>query len=177
MIETDRLILRPPIEQDREQIAAIHSDPRVGEWLSGALARAESDAIVDRILAQFARDGFSYWAAARKVDQALVGLVGLVKMPPEFPPAPALEIGWRLSPDFWGQGYASEAARAVAAWGFANTDAPELLAVTARANLKSQAVMRRIGMTAEPWRDFDHPHLDIDHPLRAHVTFALKRRA
>src|SRR5579859_5898820 len=84
MIETDRLILRPPIEQDREQIAAIHSDPRVGEWLSGALARAESDAIVDRILAQFARDGFSYWAAARKVDQALVGLVGLVRCLPSF---------------------------------------------------------------------------------------------
>jgi RimJ/RimL family protein N-acetyltransferase len=175
MIETERLLLRVPSDGDRDQIAAIHGDPQVGDWLAGVLSREESDAIVDYILAQFASRGFSYWAVKQKTDEALVGLVGLLAMAPEFPPAPALEIGWRLSPQYWGHGYASEAARAVAEWGFANTDAPELLAITARTNLRSQAVMRRIGMQAEPWRDFDHPNLAPDHPLRAHVTFALKR--
>ena len=66
---------------------------------------------------------------------------------------------------------------AAAAWGFANQPVDEILAWTAATNLASQAVMRRIGMVAEPWRDFDHPRLAPDHPLRAHVTWSLKRPA
>ncbi len=175
MIETARLILRRPLERDHDQIAAINGDPQVGDWLAGALCRAQSDALVDRVLAQFESQGFSYWVVERKSDGVVIGLAGLLAMSAELPPGPALEIGWRLSPQSWGNGFATEAARAIAEWGFANTDAAELLAITARTNLKSQAVMRRIGMEAEPWRDFDHPKLASDHPLRAHVTFVLKR--
>jgi RimJ/RimL family protein N-acetyltransferase len=60
-------------------------------------------------------------------------------------------------------------------WAFDQLDAPEVVAITARSNLRSQAVMRRIGMVPEPWRDFDHPRLAEDHPLRAHVTFSARR--
>ena len=51
----------------------------------------------------------------------------------------------------------------------------EIIAITARGNYRSQAVMLRIGMVPEPWRDFDHPKLADDHPLKAHVTWSLKR--
>ena len=50
-----------------------------------------------------------------------------------------------------------------------------MVAITARGNYRSQAVMLRIGMVPEPWRDFDHPNLADDHPLKAHVTWSLKR--
>ena len=177
MIETDRLILRAPQDRDRAQIAAFNGDPQVGAWLSKALTREESDEMVDRILASIAEHGFGFWAVERKADGAVIGLAGLLAMGADLPPGPALEVGWRLTPSAWGQGYATEAARAAVAWGFANQDAPEIVAVTAASNLASQAVMRRIGMSPEPWRDFDHPRLAQDHPLRRHVTWSVKRPA
>lgn len=175
MIETDRLILRPPEDRDREAIAAVNGDPRVGEWLAGVQTRAQSDATVDRILAHIAEYGFGFWAVERKADEAVIGLAGLMMMGEDLPPGPAIEVGWRLAPSAWGGGYATEAARAALAWGFAHRDAPEIIAITAETNLRSQAVMRRIGMAPEPWRDFDHPRLASDHPLRRHVAFSIKR--
>jgi RimJ/RimL family protein N-acetyltransferase len=177
LIETERLILRAPEDRDREQIAALNGDPQVGAWLSRALSREESDAMVDRILAEIAEHGFGFWAAERKADGAVIGLTGLLAMGADLPPGPALEVGWRLTPSAWGQGYATEGALAAVAWGFANRDALEIVAITAESNLASQAVMRRIGMTPEPWRDFDHPRLAADHPLRRHVTWSVKRLA
>jgi RimJ/RimL family protein N-acetyltransferase len=177
MIETPRLILRAPEDRDREALAALNGDPRVGEWLSGVLTREESDALVDRVNAHIAEHGFGFWAAERKADGAIIGMAGLLAMGADMPPGPALEVGWRLRPDTWGQGYATEAARAAVAWGFANRDVPEILAITARENFRSQAVMLRIGMVPEPWRDFDHPRLAADHPLRPHVLYSAKRPA
>jgi RimJ/RimL family protein N-acetyltransferase len=174
LIETERLILRPWRDADREAFAAINGDPRVADWLGGVRSRAESDATVDRINAHIAEHGYGFWAAERKADRRLVGMIGL-KLMDETPPGPCLEMGWRLAHDTWGQGYATEGAAAALAWGFGNTDAPEIIAFTARSNLASQAVMRRIGMTPAPDRDFLHPELAEDHPLRPHVVFVARR--
>lgn len=174
MIETERLILRAFRDQDREAFAAINGDPRVGEWLGGAISREQSDATVDRINAQIAADGFGFWAAERKVDARLVGMIGLRRN--VGPPAPtALELGWRLSPDAQGTGLATEGAKAALDWGFANLEADEILAWTAATNVRSQAVMRRIRMRHDPSRDFDHTALAADHPLRRHVVFVATR--
>ena len=177
MLETERLILRPPEGRDRDAIAAINGDPRVGDWLAGTQTRAQSDAMVDRVLAHQAEHGFSFWAVELKGRGEVVGLTGLVTLGAEMPPAPGVEIGWRFAAETWGQGYASEAARAALDWGFANLDLAEIVAFTADTNLRSQAVMRRIGMTPEPARDFDHPKLAADHPLRRHVLFSARRPA
>ena len=174
MIETERLILRAFRDEDREPFAAINGDPRVGDWQGGPISREQSDAMVDRINAQIAADGFGCWAAERKADGRLVGMIGLRRN--VGPPAPtALELGWRLSPDAQGAGLATEGAKAALDWGFANLDADEILAWTAATNVRSQAVMRRIGMRHDPSRDFDHTALAEDHPLRRHVVFAATR--
>ena len=174
MIETERLILRPWREADREPFAAINGDPRVGDWLGGAIDRAASDAIVDRLNAEIERDGFGNWAAERKADRRLVGMIGL-RLQRDAPPAPCLELGWRLAADTWGQGLATEGAAAALTWGFETQGAAEILAWTAATNLRSQAVMRRIGMAPDPSRDFDHPSLPVGDPLRRHVVFVAKR--
>ena len=91
-------------------------------------------------------------------------------------PAPgAIELAWRLHPDAQGFGLATEGAAAARDWAFANLSVDEIVAITADTNLRSQAVMRKIGMTADPARDFDHPRLAPDHPLRRHVMFAARR--
>jgi RimJ/RimL family protein N-acetyltransferase len=89
----------------------------------------------------------------------------------DLPVGPCVEIGWRLHPDVWGQGLASEGARAALDWGFGPGALKEILAFTAETNLASQAVMRRIGMAPDPARDFDHPRLAPGHPLRRHVVW------
>jgi RimJ/RimL family protein N-acetyltransferase len=176
MIETPRLILRNYTEDDREAFAALNGDPRVGDWLGGAIGRAASDAMMDRIVAHIAEHGWGLWAAERKDDGRLVGFTGLATVEEgDLPVGPAVEIGWRLVPPVWGQGFATEGGRAALDWGLANLDTPEIVAFTAATNLKSRAVMARLGMTHDPARDFDHPRLAEDHPLRRHVVYAARR--
>jgi len=174
MIETGRLALRPAVDADRAAIAVMNADPRVGAWLGGARDRAQSDAFVDRVMAHDREHGFGFWVVERKADTRVIGMTGVWWVPPEMNMAPAVEIGWRFHPDAWGQGYATEAATAALAHGFEALKLAEIIAFTARTNLASQAVMRRIGMRHDPARDFDHPGLAENDPLRAHVTFVAR---
>lgn len=176
-ITTARLTLRPFREEDRDAFAAINGDPRVSDWLGGPIDRAASDTILDRIDAEIAEHGFSFWAAELTAEQRLIGAIGIRRISDELPCAPAIEAGWRLAPDVWGQGLASEGARAAIDWGFAHLPEDEIIAITAIGNLRSQAVMRRIGMFEQPDRAFDHPLLPDDHPLRRHVLYAARRQS
>ena len=174
MIETERLLLRPFTDADREPFALINGDPRVSDWLGGPIDGAASDAGIARINGHIALNGFGFWAAELKAERRLVGMIGLKRMDSELPPAPAIEAGWRLAPSAWGQGLAAEGARAALDWGFRALGVEEIVAITAETNIRSQAVMRRIGMAPDPARDFDHPLLAAEHPLRRHVVFAAR---
>ena len=176
MIETDRLILRAFRDEDRAPFAALNGDPRVGDWLGGVIDRAASDVMLDRINAHIQDLGWGLWAAERKADARLIGFIGLSTVKAgALPVGPAIEMGWRLAHEAWGGGLATEGAKAALDWGFAHIDTSELIAFTARTNLASQSVMTRIGMTADPSRDFDHPRLAQDHPLLRHVVFVARR--
>jgi RimJ/RimL family protein N-acetyltransferase len=98
-------------------------------------------------------------------------MVGLHRVRPELPCAPAVEVGWRLHPDQWGQGYATEAASASLRFGFDEADLEEIVAFTTTLNTRSQAVMERIGMVHDPEGDFDHPSVPKGSPLRRHVLY------
>ncbi len=174
MIKTDRLTLRPAVDADRDAIAALNAHPRVGEWLGGVRDRVESDAFVDRVQAHEAEHGFGFWVVERQADASVVGMTGIWWTPDEVGLGQVVEIGWRFLPEAWGQGYATEAARAALAYGFEIARLSEIIAFTARTNLASQSVMRRIGMSHDPQRDFEHPNLPDDHPLRPHVVYVAK---
>jgi len=174
MIETDRLVLRPAVDADREAIAQLNAHPEVGVWLGGVRDRAESDAFVDRVQAHEAEHGFGFWVVERQADTRVIGMTGLWHAPENLPEAGKVEIGWRFHPNAWGRGYATEAAAAALAYGFDVLSLTEIPAWTARTNLASKAVMRRIGMTPAPERDFDHPALAEDDPLRPHVVYVAR---
>ncbi|HEX7887577.1 MAG TPA: GNAT family N-acetyltransferase [Phenylobacterium sp.] len=177
MIETERLILRAFREDDRAAFAEINAHPDVGAWLAGGLDRAQSDALMDRLAAHIATHGFGLFAAERKTDGRLVGAVGPMVMADDLPVPGGIELGWRLHPDAQGAGLATEGARAARDWAFANLAVDQVLAITAERNVRSQAVMRRIGMARDPADDFDHPRLAEGHPLRRHVLFRVGRTA
>ena len=176
MIETERLVLRAYREEDRNAFAALTGDPRVGYWVANVLDRAQSDAMMDRLNAHIGAHGYGLWGVARKTDDKIIGLCGLDPIAPgDLPVGPGIEMAWRMIPEVWRQGLASEAAAAALSWGLTNLEAPEILAFTADTNLASQGVMGRIGMQADPARDFDHPRLAADHPLLRHVVYVARR--
>lgn len=99
----------------------------------------------------------TFWAAERIDDGSLIGAVGLHWLEEDFPIGPALEVGWRLGRDYWGKGYATEAARAVLDYACSTLDVPRVYAFTALANKRSEIVMQRPGMTRVEGGEFPHP--------------------
>jgi ribosomal-protein-alanine N-acetyltransferase len=174
VIATGRLLLREWRAEDREPFAALNADPRVMEFMPALLARAQSDALARASEAHFAARGFGPWAVEVPGVAPFIGFVGLVVPAFEAHFTPAIEIGWRLAAEHWGQGYAPEAALASAHHAFAVIGAEELVSFTTPGNLRSRAVMRRIGMTRDPADDFEHPRLAPGHPLRHHVLYRLR---
>jgi RimJ/RimL family protein N-acetyltransferase len=168
-LATARLLLRPFAPADLVPFAALNTHPLVTEWI-GPRTPAESDALAETINAEIQREGWGFWAVEVVGGAPFVGMVGLHRVDPSYPFAPAVEIGWRLDPAHWGQGYATEAAAAALHHGFAGGLA-EIVAFTAAGNLRSQAVMRHIGMVRDPAADFDHPGLAIGDSLRPHVLY------
>jgi RimJ/RimL family protein N-acetyltransferase len=172
-VATSRLFLRPFDDMDRAPFHALNTHPLVVESLGSSPTRAESDDMIDRYSAEMAREGWGLWAVAEAggVGAAFVGMVGLHRVRPELPCAPAVEIAWRLHPDAWGRGYATEAAAASLRFGFEDAGLGEIVAFTTTLNTRSQAVMTRIGMRHDPAGDFDHPSVPEGSPLRRHVLY------
>ncbi|MFF8929305.1 GNAT family N-acetyltransferase [Streptomyces longwoodensis] len=172
-LRTDRLVLRPWRESDLVPWAAMNADPEVRRHLGDLLTREQSDASVARFRAEFEERGYGWWAVEVRSTGAFIGFAGLDRVDDGLPFA-GVEIGWRLAREAWGKGYATEAARAVLDFGFDTLGLPEILAVTTATNLRSQAVMRRIGMTRDPDGDFDDPTAR-EGPLRPQVLHRIAR--
>jgi len=173
VIETERLILRPWRDSDLAPIAAINADPEVMRYFPAVLDRTRSDALVARARQREAEQGICFRPAIEKNDGRLIGFVGLNVPEPEMPFGSCVEIGWRFARTAWGQGYASEGARAWLRFGFETLGLGEIVSFTAVENQRSRRVMERLGMTRDPEGDFDHPAIAAGHPLRRHVLYRL----
>lgn len=174
-LRTDRLLLRRWRPADREPLAALNADPQVMEFYPKTHTREESDAMVDRIEAHFEKHGFGMWAVEIPDVSPLAGFVGLAVPRFEAHFTPCVEIGWRLAVDYWGRGYATEAARAALACGFDELGLEEIVAMTVPANTRSRRVMEKLGMTYDPADDFDNPLIDEGHRFRPHVLYRVSR--
>jgi RimJ/RimL family protein N-acetyltransferase len=170
------LVLRRWRPSDKGLFASLNADPEVMEHFPSTLDRAESDAFADRIEAGFDARGYGLWAVEVPGQAEFIGFVGLAlhDFPAHF--TPAVEIGWRLARDYWGRGFATEAAHTAIADGFDRVGLSEIVSFTATVNIRSVAVMKRLGMTHDPADDFDHPRLPLGHHLRRHVLYRLKRK-
>jgi ribosomal-protein-alanine N-acetyltransferase len=172
-LRTDRLILSKWRVGDRAPFAELNLDADVMRHFPGPLSRTESDALVDRIVADFERCGWGLWALEERATGRFLGFTGLAPVRFQAPFTPATEVGWRLRRDAWGRGFATEAGRAALAFAFApdGLALAEVVSFTAHANQRSRAVMHRLGMSRDPAGDFDHPALPAGHPARRHVLY------
>ena len=108
---TDRLILRCWQDEDFPAFARMNADSRVMEYFPAPLSLPESAAFFDRIRRKFETEGFGLYALERRTDGELLGYTGLHRVTFDGPLYGRVEIGWRLRPEMWGNGYATEAAR------------------------------------------------------------------
>lgn len=138
MISTDRLLLRRWREADREPFAAMGRDPEVMRHFPALLSRKESNATIDEwINPHFDLHGYGLWAVELRSDGVFIGFTGLAKVGFDCPIRDDVEIGWRLSRQAWGHGYALEAAKAAMSYGFSALRLSRIVAMTVGANSRS----------------------------------------
>lgn len=165
-------------DEDKAPFAAMNANAQVMRYFPGILQKDESDALVDRIRAQHAERGYTVWALqvqeSARGSAPFIGFTGLSIPSFEVPfehAQPCVEVGWRLSSEWWGMGLASEAARAALAYGFDIVGLDEIVSFTTPANEPSWRVMERIGMTRS--QEFDHPRAHATDWWRRHVLFRM----
>lgn len=176
-LRTERLVIRNWEERDRDLFFRINSDDAVMRFFPFRRDREQSDRFFDEIRADVAADDIGF-AAVEIVDTgACIGFCGLYR--PRFEPFASqgsVEIGWRLAPEFWGKGYVTEAAKALLRTGFEDIGLEEIISFAVWNNIRSTAVMQRIGMRRDESRDFDHPSVPDSHPhLKRHAFYVLSR--
>lgn len=174
-LTTERLLLRDWTDDDAEPFARLNADPRVMEFFPRALDRDRSDAFLKSNRDELHRRGYGKYAVEEKASGRFLGYVGLAE--PNFVAkfTPAIEIGWRLSRESWGQGYATEAAAAVRDYAFSDIGLAEIVSFTTEWNQPSRRVMEKIGMIRDPADDFIHPNIPAGHKLAPHVLYRLDR--
>jgi len=171
MLRGSRVILRDWVPEDALPFTQMNADPVVMEHFAKRLSIDESVAMLMRIRENIAKNGWGLWAL--EVEGVFAGFVGLETPPYETPFTPCVEVGWRLRTEFWGKGYASEAATLSLLHGFEEVGLKEIVSFTTLANERSQRVMERIAMVRDVAGDFDHPVLEKEHPLVRHCLYRI----
>ncbi len=171
-ILTPRLKLREWKEEDKAPFFRLNSDPRVMKFMPKVLSKEESEQFVERIKIRFREDGYSFFAVELIENQTFIGLIGLST--PKFDTffTPCVEIGWRLAHDYWGNGYATEGAKASLEYGFQKLNLSEIVSFTVPQNLRSRQVMERLGMHYVD--EFNHPLLLRGHSLEKHLLYKIR---
>ena len=147
-VHTARMHLRRFTTTDLDGLADVFAKPEVWEFPYGrGFTRDEAARFLDAQLAEWDECGFGCWIALLEASRQPIGYVGLSV--PMFLPEilPTVEVGWRFDPSFWGQGLASEGARAALHEGFTTLGLSEICSLPQSANPRSSQVCERIGMT------------------------------
>jgi len=140
-LETARLILRPPAQEDLDGWAGMMADPEAAKFIGGVMGRAQSWRMMATMAGSWAIEGFGMFSLVEKATGRWVGRIGPWR-PEEWP---GTEVGWGLHPSAWGQGYAVEAATAAIDWAFAELGWTEVIHCIDPGNTPSQRVAQRLG--------------------------------
>lgn len=173
-LHTKRLILRHWNEDDLFPFAKLNADKRVMEFFPSTLSADDSNALARKIQKELNEKPYGFWAVEVPGVSSFIGFVGLHS--PEFNAhfTPCIEIGWRLAYEYWGVGYATEAASKVVEYGFNVLGLKEIVSFTCVENVRSRKVMKKLGMKHDSKENFEHPKIPVGHPLRLHVLYRLK---
>jgi RimJ/RimL family protein N-acetyltransferase len=172
--KTKRLKLRQWCVNDRAPFAVLNANLQVMEFFPGTLHPTESDAMADKCESLIAERGWGFWAIEVLATGEFIGFVGLHIPTVDLPFSPCVEVGWRLACSHWGQGYATEAARASLQVGFEVLELKEIVSFASICNTRSLAVMERLNMTLTEII-FEHPAIPVASHLCKHCLYRISR--
>jgi len=173
IFESERLNFRLWKEADQGPFAKMNADADVMLYFPNTLSKVSSDAFIDRMIEFHKNYGYGLYAVELKATGEFIGFIGFALPSFEADFMPCIEIGWRLSKEFWHHGYATEGALACLTYGFDQLGFNEVVSFTSKINVPSIAVMERIGLTYV--KDFQHPKIEEGHRLRTHVLYKLTK--
>ncbi|MCL6417696.1 GNAT family N-acetyltransferase [Aestuariirhabdus sp. Z084] len=175
MLNTKRLILRQWEQDDFIPFEQLCADTDVMEFFPKPLTPEESRDLGSRIRSLIQERDWGFWAVEIPDQEKFIGFVGLHTPNENLPFSPCVEIGWRLTKTYWGQGYATEAAKEALRYAFIELDVNEVVSFTSLVNRRSQAVMEKIGMS-NTGQNFMHPDIEAGHILCEHVLYKIKKQ-
>lgn len=173
-LKTERLLLRQWKDEDVVLFSKMNADPMVMEYYPSTLDEEQSDTMANKIKSLIAEKGWGFWAVELHNEKRFIGFVGLHEPTYELPVTPCVEIGWRLDKNYWGKGYATEAANESLKFAFEELELNEVYSFASVANEKSWRVMQRLGMK-NTHSNFEHPIIPENHPLREHVLYKITK--
>ena len=171
IISTERLNLRTWVESDINSLVKINKDEDVMRFFPSIMSEDESISFYNRIKKHFSDYGYGLFVVEEKDSNTFLGYAGFMMAQFESTFTPCVEIGWRFNKEYWGKGYATEAAKACLVYGFSKLNFIKVHSFTSVLNKKSEAVMQRIGMNKVG--EFYHPKVSMDSQLRLHVNYKI----
>lgn len=172
-IKTKRLGLRNWQAKDIEPATLMNADKAVMEFFPNTLTQQQTESFIKRMQLQFNERGFCYFAVDRLDTNQFIGFIGLSYQTYESVFTPCVDVGWRLLPEAWGNGFAIEGAKACLNFAFAELHLDAVYAIAPELNKKSQYVMQKLRMNAHT--HFEHPNIDANNPLRKCVTYKISK--
>lgn len=172
-LESDRVLLREWLASDLDPWISLNLDPENLRYFPRVYTVEESRSSFERSRDRLNENSFGFWAAEEKSSGDFMGFVGIAYQDiPGVAFMPCHEIGWRLDKKYWGNGYATEAARVVLGYGMHEIGLAEIFSFTAKFNAPSINVMRKIGLRERPELAFEHPKIDAGNPVKSHVVYS-----
>lgn len=169
--ETKRLVFRDWNEQDLNEFRIMNKDTRVMEYFKKILNKEETDRFYNAIQDEFRNYGYGLYAVETRHNNDFIGFIGFhwANFNSQF--TPCIEIGWRLKYEAWGNGFATEGAKACLKYGFDTLGFNKIYSFTSKINLPSENVMKKVGMVKV--MEFEHPNIMENNPLRKHVLYSI----
>ncbi len=173
LFTSERLGFRNWLPDDMPGMAAINASPEVMRYFPATQDEAQTLAFIERMQKLYTEKGFCYFAVETLAEQDFIGFIGLAWQEYKAPFTPCVDIGWRLKPGAWGQGYATEGAQRCLAFAFDELHLDKVIATAPLVNVKSIRVMEQIGM--KPLLQFRHPALTAHPQLELCAAYIIAR--
>lgn len=174
-LRTERLLLRQWVDEDFPLFAELNSDRDVMAYFPSILSAEQSNAMAAHAQTLMAERGWGIWAVELVSTGDFIGFVGLHIPEDPLPFLPCVEIAWRLRKEFWGKGYATEAATESLTYAFNVLKLDEVVSFTTVSNVRSRSVMEHLGFH-NTGQNFDHPSLPQGHVLSEHVLYKISQQ-
>ncbi|MFN8237688.1 MAG: GNAT family N-acetyltransferase [Chitinophagales bacterium] len=175
LFTSERLGFRNWAKDDVEIMADLNADAEVMEFFPAIQTKEQTLLFIERMQKEFAEKGFCYFAADRLDTVELIGFIGIHEQTFEADFTPFIDIGWRLKRNAWNQGFATEGAKRVLAYGFTILNLQKIYSFTPEINSRSENVMKKINM--KRLKTFDFPLFQHNDRLRSCVLYEMKRES